>query len=417
MEKDEQSAAYLSSFDPETDENNWEPEDDDFEIRGGNSDNSMEGDSTPAGKIMELPEISDEETKLVDEWWEEYRKMKDTVKEREHLIAFIDRYPRLVDHLELYYEVLFELGGDHFKNGIYEIFVELLLRIRKKYPFTYKKSFQYYDSDLIYWYVAQGRLDEIDPFFDYFREEKKYNGHLEELIQFFHAINRSDILLTSLIGTKYAKHISFITTNNIVQRYIDKPVTDESVQSLMDEFASKVVDYKDYNKENIIKVLLNYTRPFTTWDTQLPQKRSEASEYYSSISMNFARFLYKNTELSFSDAIVISDCIEGYYNRIVNRGNKRPANIFCLDRKTIFNITLKYYDLMFWGYNMVCFIELNALYYFTSYLKTCGNISEKQMNELQKMITNLYQEAYAASENVGPEMLSFKQFPLWRIKG
>jgi len=443
MEKDEQRAEYSSSY--ESDESEWEPEyepvyedrdenweeleDDDFE-EGADEDFESEDETdsdvfeqqeldetfdVAPDEITKLPEISDEETKLVDEWWDEYKKMKNTVKEREHLIAFIDRYPHLVDHLGLHHEVLFELGGDHFENGIYEIFVELLLRIRKEYPVTYKESFEYYDSDLIYWYVAQGRIDEIDPFFDYFREEGCYDDHLNDLIQFFHAINRSDMLLRLLAGTKYTDYISFITANNIIERYIDQPVTDESVQSLLNEFDSEGVDDEGYNKNDMKERLLNFTRPFTIWNTHLPKKRSEASDYYSTISLNFAYFLYKNTELSFISAVEISDYIDNYYQRMLNRKDKRPVDIFCLDRKSIFNNTIRYYDTMFWGCDMVCFIELNALYYYTGYLKTCGNISEEQMNKLQEMITDIYQEAYEASKNAGPEMLSFKQFPLWTL--
>jgi len=437
MEKDEEEAPYSSDYKTEVD--GWEPEDeeefdefeynsDEFEEEGSEEDmdddfdseeefeqdiNDSEIESTLDDETTKLPQISDEEMKLVDDWWDEYKKMNDTEKERKHLIAFIERYPHLVDHLELYHEVLFELGADHFKKGVYEIFVELLLRIRKEYPITYKKSFKYYDSDLIYWFVALGRMDEIDPFFDYFREKDEYDDKLDDLIRFFHAINRPDIVLKSLAGTKYTAAISFITSTNIIQRYIDRPVTDESVQSLFDEL-SPIPDNELNTVETVKEHLLDYTRPFTAWGN-LPQKRSQAFDYYLKINLNFAYFLYKNTELSFSSANVISNFIISYYRRIINN-NKRPNNPFCLDRENITNNTLRYYNTVFWGYDMACLIELNALYYFVDYLKTCGNISEEQQNNLQKMITNLYQEAYKYSKDQGPEMLLFNQFPLWKIK-
>jgi hypothetical protein len=148
------------------------------------------------------PELSDEEMKLVDDWCEKYKKMKDTVKEREHLWSFINLYPHLVDHLELHHKVLFELGNGHFIKGIYDDFVELLLKIRDEYPVTYKKIFKHLDSDLIFWYVAQGRLDEIDRFFDNFRDDGQYNDKLEDLIDFFLVKNREDILMTSFAGSK-----------------------------------------------------------------------------------------------------------------------------------------------------------------------------------------------------------------------
>jgi len=416
LEKDKQITLYSSNNELEEDE--WEPEDEPDDAGWGKSshiqvpeEEDTEFDFDDEDEI-ELPEISDDEVKLLDVWWEEYKKMPDTVKEREHLVAFIDRYPHLVDHLGIYHEVLFEMDAGHFENNIYEIFVELLLRIRKEYPATYKKSFKYFDSDLIYWFTAQGRLDEIDKFFNYFKEEGGYNEKIEDLIEFFHAINRSDILLKLLAGTGYAEHISFIIFSNIMQRYIDKPVTDESIQSWLDEIVLEGVADEEYTKENLKKRLLYYTRPFTPWDNKLPKKRSQTENYFFKICMNFAYFLYKNTGLSLSSARTVADYISNYYERIVYRNNKRPGDIFCLDKKSILENTLKHYDTVYWGYNMPCFIELNALYHFVGYLKTCGNISEERKNELQAMITNVYQEAYKVSKNQGPEMLLFSKFPI-----
>ena len=425
LEKDKEIVLYSSNNEPEEDEwepeeDEWKPEVEEWEPKDELDDEDWEEDShsqapeeeSAFDDETELPKISDDEMKLVDDWWDEYKKMQDTVKEREHLIAFIDRYPHLVDHLELYHEVLFELGGDHFENNIYEIFVELLLRIREEFPVTYKKSYKYYDSDLIYWFTAQGRLDEIDKFFNYFREGGRYNEKIEDLIEFFHATNRSDILLKLLAGTEYAEHISFIISSNIMQRYIDKPVTDESIQSCLDEIVLEGVADEEYTKENMKERLLDYTRPFTPWDNKLPKKRSQTEEYFFKICLNFAYFLYKNTGLSLGSARMVSDYVNNYYRRIIYKNNKRPGDIFCLDKENILENTLRYYNTVLWGYDMSCFIELNALYYFVSYLKTCGNISEEQKNEQQAMITNVYQEAYEVSKSQGPEMLSFSEFPI-----
>ena len=361
----------------------------------------------------ELPKLSDEEMQLVDNWWDKYKKMKDTVKERKHLVAFINQYPHLVDYLELYHEVLFELGSDHLKKGIYDIFVELLLRIRKEYPYTYKKCYKYYDSDLIYWYVAQGRFDEIDTFFNYFREDKKFSEHLEDLMMFFHSINRPDILLKLLAGTMHTDHISFIKINNIIQKYIDRPVTDKLVQLILQEHAPEHVGDDVYNVKIVKENMLNYTRPFVAWDTNLLRKRSQALDYYRKISLNFAYYLYKNTDLSLISAVVNSKNIGNYYYRVVYNNNNLPVDTFCLDEKSILKNSLNYNDSIFWGYEMGCFIELNVLYHFAAYLNVCGNISEEKKKELQEMITNLYQGAFKISKDKGPEMLMYKQFPLW----
>ena len=400
------------------DDDDVDDEDDDEEVveeDDEDEDEDEDDDDVEEEEEEEVQKISNEEMKLVDEWWKKYKKMKDTVEEREHLRSFINLYPHLVDHLELYHEVLFEMGSNHYRRGIYETFVELLLKIRDDYPITYRESFEYYDSYLIFWFTAQRRIDEIGKFFDYFKEDGRYSDKLADLIDFFHAINRSDILLMSFSGSKVFKHISWIISNNIIQKYLYYPVTDESIQSMIDEFEKEGVRDEDDTIESLKELLLDYTRPFTPWSDKLPMKRSQADSYYNKIYKNFAYFLCKKTELSFSSAYTFAITIYEYYNRIVGQEN-RPADTFSLDEKSIINYLIKNYDTTFWGYQMQCFIALNAFYHFVDYLNMCGNISEEQKNSVQEMLTNIYQKAYEISKYQGPEMLLFVKFPLWTIK-
>jgi len=419
-------------YEPEIDE--WEPEDDfegeelevdeDEEVSEeekevqkavdmffGDFSGSETGDET---KTSELPEISDEERKLVDGWWEKYKQMTDSVEEQEHLQSFINLYPHLVDHLELYHEVLFEIGSEHFRKGIYDEFVKLLLKIRDEYPATYQKSFEYYDSDLIYWYAAQERLDEIDKFFDYFLESKEHSDELDDLIDFFLAINRQDIILTSFAGTKHKEYISWIIYNNIIQKYIDYPATDELIQQMMSELEKEGVVEKTDTIENLKELFSDSTRSFTSWG-ELPMKRSEACAFYYKIFLNFKYFLHKKAGLSFSSANVFAITVYDYYCKVIGQ-LKRPADMFYLDEKNIMEYSVKRYNTLFWGYKMKSLIALNAFYWFADYLKICGNISEEQKNSVLEMLANMYQKVYEISKDQGAEMLSFVQFPLWTIK-
>jgi hypothetical protein len=62
-----------------------------------------------------------------------------------------------------------------------------------------------------------------------------------------------------------------------------------------------------------------------------------------------------------------------------------------------------------------CLAQLNAFYCYAAYLELCGNITEKEKLEFQEYITVIYQNYYSKVNNMGPEMLLFKQFPLWKI--
>jgi hypothetical protein len=257
-------------------------------------------------------------------------------------------------------------------------------------------------------------VDEIDKFFEYFKKKGKIHEEFAQLIDFFHAINRSDILLTSFAGTKIKEYISWIISNNIIQKHLDNPMTDETVQSMLDEFAKEGVMDEDDTIEILKELLLDYTRPFMSWGDKLPMKRSQTYRFYKKIVRNFTYFLYKNTELSFCSAIVFSNPVYEYYDRIVGQ-KKRPVDMFCLDEKSIIKFSVKRYDTLLWGYKMQCFMALNAFYWFVEYLVICGNISEEQKNSVQEMLANVYQDVYKVSKDQGPEMLSFVQFPLWTI--
>lgn len=428
MEKEEKNlnAQYKDMFQDSRSvfKDEWEPEDEPFfeteEVYPDDDDDDDDDDNEWLKSLDEesyLPEISEEETKLIDDWWEKYKKLNDTVTEREHLISFIEKYPHLADHLELYHEVLFDMGADHFRQGIYGIFVGLLLRIRKEYPRTYMQSYGFYDFDVICWLVAQGRLEDIGDFFEFFKQDvkKDYYDKIEDLISFFLTINRSDILLTALEHSAYHEDIIQIIVNRIVSGYLDKPVSQESVSSLIDELLSNGVELRSKdNEKNWSEKLLRYVRPFTQWDDNLPMKRSDAMKKYLEITDNFAYFLYQKSGLSFESAEFYSDTIYRYYLNVVSH-KKRPDNLFCLDRETVKDNS--YLNTFGWLDSDIKYIaQLTAFYCYAAYLRTCGNITEEDKLEFREHIKEAYRNFYSTVEKDGPEMLSFNQFPLWDIK-
>jgi len=361
-----------------------------------------------------IPDLSEDE-KLVDDWWDEYIEMKDTEKEREHLIQFIDKYPHLVEKLELHYEVLFELGDNHFDKGIYDTFVTLLLRIRSEFPQVYIKSYGYYDADLIYWYAAQGRIDEISPFFDFFKQKttREFYDNLDNIIHFLNAINRSDILFAELATHPTTnKVIISERINRIVSHYLDQPVTEETVHLLIKELEADGI-YKDQSGDfnYLFNRLRNVNRPFTVWDEKIPKKRSQAMDYYMEITDNFSIFLHKNIGLSFISSEYYANSVYGFYRKMVSE-KQLPKSVFCLDRTT-FDKKFSIRDWLWLDDHVEYLSMINAFYYFADYLKACGNLMEEQKHDFQAYLTETFRDFYCKYENSGPEMLSFKQFPLW----
>ena len=424
-------------------EDEWEPEDDDIfdnfitnvdensdaDKDGGGVDDDEEDSDDDEGIIKktkdqdlhtvfrseELPKLSEEDNKLIKNWWKEFKQLHDTVKEREHLIRFMDTYPHLVVHLHLHWDALFEIGIEHLIKGIYETFVELLLRIRKEFPDSYKKSFRYYDADLIYWYAAQGQIDEIKPFFDWLKQDKKaeFNDNIDSIICFLRAINRSDILLTELASNPNTKRCVIKTRfHHIVSRYLEEPVTEESVGLLMNELASDDIPQSwSGHAKYLSRRLQSYTRPFTVWDDTTPMKRSQTMDTYLDITDNFSSYLHKIKRLSFDSANFYANTIYEYYETTIS-SSKRPKNIFSFDKQS-FETNLLLSNCTYFDFHVEQLAQLNAFYYYASYLKICGNITEEQKQAFQTYITEIYPECLSEIDKSGPEMLSFKQFPFW----
>ena len=409
LEKEEEWDDVLDDYD-ESDEDTDELDDEDvadFDELDEEEDDEDDDDED------ELLEISEEENELINDWWAAFAEMDDTVQEREHLVAFMEQYPHLVDYLDVGDEVLTELGRAHFEKGIYETFVELLLRIRKEYPYTYRESRGSNDFNLICWYIAQGRLDEITPFFDGFKQDQTFesDNKLEETVKVLQATNHSGILPVLLKDSISREFITRTLINNTVSRYLGKPVTDESIRELMDELVSEGVQPEYMGEANDWKEkMLRYTRPFSQWLDDLPGKRSQALVYYRAITDNFARFLYEKTEMSFDSAEYYANSMYRFY-KFATLPRKRPKNVFCMDKEMIDNnLLMSVLDLF--ESPVARLSQLNALYYYADYLETCGNITELQRRELQEYFTEDYWDHYSEVKNSGPEMLLFKQFPL-----
>ena len=458
LEKDEQERSAnmklmqnQNHFEPEVDE--WEPEekneffdedwdsheemfeedesddysDEDFDDESSHPDDDpqeeYESDDDESSDEDELddedsiPELSKEENSLINDWWNEYKMMKGTVTERKHLVAFIEKYPHLVDYMGLEHEVLFEMGAAHFREGIYETFVELLLRIRKEYPVTYGKCYGWHDYDMICWSVAQGRPEDIPPYFYYFQQDntRDYYGKLVDIISFLRATNHSDILLEECKKGRCIKYSKHLIACDVMSRYLDKPVSQESVNSLMDEIILNGIEL-NYPNENEYwrERWLRYIRPFTQWDDNLPAKRTDAMKYYLDIANNFAYFLFQKTGLSFSSAEYYSDTVYQYYQKVVS-DYKRPVDIFCLDKDTFGK---KSFLNTFRGLqsDIDYLAQINALYHYATYLKTCGNITEEKEQEFQKQMVEFHRNYYSRFYDTGPEMLSFSNFPLFEIE-
>ena len=205
QEKNSENSDYDDNF-PESSPVNDEIEyddDDDFDDFEDDLDMDDEGSMSPRDKRrarLILPEISKEEDALIDKWYDKYAELKDADELKVHLDTFMTEYPHLVDHMELYSDVLFRINAAFFSQNRHEEAAALLEKIRREYPMTYEQSHGYYDLDLISYKIATGKKNEIPPLLDYFKANPDEDpNNLFALIDLLKLSNCQEILQDFII--------------------------------------------------------------------------------------------------------------------------------------------------------------------------------------------------------------------------
>ena len=93
-----------------------------------------------------LPSLPAKQQAIVDAWWKDFKplfKKMDLDPMIRRVVGFMEEHPELFVHLELEYEVLFEIGAEAGRRKEWPKFAALLARIRDEHPEMYVRSFSY----------------------------------------------------------------------------------------------------------------------------------------------------------------------------------------------------------------------------------------------------------------------------------
>lgn len=372
----------------------------------------------------EYPEISEEDEKLVDAWWETYGELDDPEKEKMHLEQFMAAHPTLVVSLGLHYEVLFELGAAYLKIGKYAEFIIFLMRIRQEFPDSYLKSAGYYDRDIIIWLISEGRVDEVH----------KYTNLLEAYpIDFLDQVIE---LRNLLLATNNFEHVwqestkaykrmydagdvrsPFTLLNpeawDVFGKYIVNNREEFTVTEFISELSTRLeleLDEEDYSAKFWQAYYNAIIRPFTLWESKVPKKKTQLSKLYQNISVNFVRYIKEKQHLDWPSANYLGDQIFDYLSSFME-DSRIP--------KKLFNFSIKVLDKQLGNlckdYIYIDFIKyvsiLHAIYYFADYLYECGTLSETEKNVVKDNVSELFKEQYPQMKTMYAEALIFSRFP------
>lgn len=374
----------------------------------------------------ELPEISDEDDKLIDDWYEVYLDMKDPTLLMKHLTGFISEHPDLVENAVLHQEVLFELGAGYLKINRYDEFIQFLLEFRSKFYESYLKSFGYYDYDIIVWLVSKGRTDEVPPYLENFKKYPvDFVDKLFELLDFLYATNNSE-LAYPLVSEIYPYVIlsrevvggGSIVTPVIINHYsqvLHPGFTDEEIAQLVENLKSVKVGLLDeYFDADFWKALFNdILMPFAKWDAPIPRKKAAFHKLHHKILNNYTRFLKEKTGISWVTANFFTEKLAEYFHKWIENSEKPHKVLFDFSENTMDKTIAELIAKMMWIDFTQYVGHFNAIYYFADYMYVCGNIDETERDKIQTDCTRLYNKPLESLNRQYFETKAFKQFPLW----
>ncbi|MDR4496399.1 MAG: SEC-C domain-containing protein [Candidatus Scalindua sp.] len=373
------------------------------------------------------PDISPDEQKIVDEWWNKfenvYTKNFDVLKCIDLIKDFVINHPNLVPNLYLHEEAIFEIEGHSLKSGNYDDFIGFLKWYRDNAFRAYILSGTYYDLSLITYQLVNGGDEDITKYFSIYRE---YPGHdpdnLMRFVDLFRATNNQELLIELLKDIYPYVYYSpgIIGAEDFVQpvlkntfcKYFKKDYTDHDINSLVNsikEFADKFPAMRIcMNREYWVHLLEDMYK-------RVPEKkelknRKEAEDYFSHIRNHFEVFLHDTRGKQWITAEYYSVLILEYlFKQLEN--NKIGKKPFQLNKDRVDNyLATQFRDII--GIREIpglAFIQ--SMFYFNEYLGETGLISSECRDSNESVCKDLFEIVYRICLKSNYSAKLFEKFP------
>jgi hypothetical protein len=375
----------------------------------------------------EYPSLPEPDQRLVDEWWNVYRKI-DTIEEiRPHLDNFLNNHPHLVENLGLEHEVLFELGADYRRGNLTDEYIRFLLDFRKRFPVVYAKIAAYLDADVIGWLISQQRAGEIGDYLDYFIGDPVTNvDQLHSVIDLLLATDNTSELIPLIMQVVEVladsddviqdDKIAHILLIDKLSSNIKENTTTQDIHTFISAAQKSLPDFMnrdEYLAEIWFLKMQAITRPFVSWGDVKNLEQQELRKLYANATMNFLRYLREMHNTSWMCALYYADLVSDLMQEYLSGKNKV---------KHIFRLSMSEMDALMsrMSADIGPYIDcaklmslLNGLYYFAAYLHHCGDLSDENTNTMQAQCKEFFKKFYPPLAKDYAEAACFARFPLF----
>lgn len=417
---------YIQEYDEDDD---WLSDEDEsfFDDMENSGDDSFFEDESSEEDMDEddLPELSEEETDIIDTWHEDYFKLEDVDEKIESINTFMDAYPLLVDGLELHMDILFELGSDLVKLNRHGDYIKLLLRFRKEFPESYEQSHGYYDHDIICYLIMTDRMEDIDTYLNYYKDGNGYRpDHMHSVLDM--------ILLTGDHGifTEFANNVlNYIDEIYGNEIFLSNPLVfanaipflkpditkSEAEQLVMILNDKKIIDCDlcDTPVESVENQIKNLFVKSKKWEISSCKSSDDIERIYLELSGNFMGYLHKQKELTWSVAFFLRKNLMRYLMNSIPAG-KRPKELAVLTKNRIDTTMVRSCKDVLWINSPCSFGMLNGLWYFADYMRDTGINGDERTNRIQGWVKDLYDQLWEMEGLQSFESKLFETFPMKR---
>ena len=374
-----------------------------------------------------IEELNEEENKIVNDWWKEYKEMDDLLIISEHIETFMQQHPKLLIYLELEHDVLFELGNGYLEIEKFDVFIKFLFKLKKEFPDVYEKNIGYFNKDIIIWLISKDKISETEQYLNELAENPiKPIDQIFEITDILLATNNISILIPFLKKIYKIICLSPKLMNGykilrgyipyILSKYLKLNYTQDDFSAIVKEIENLDLELEEifytteHWKNKFNKIFVEYTK----WTTIVPKNTDDLVETYYAITENYSKYLQETLNISWTSAIYYSEMIYQYFIAIIMNNEINPKKMFDFSNKTLNKIGVEIASKMgMWIDFTKLNILLNSVFFFANYLVACGNINQTEKQGIQNNCKKIFTEIYPDLKKQNSEALIFSKFPFY----
>jgi len=361
----------------------------------------------------DLPDLPVEQQALVDAWWKDFKPLfrkRDVDEMIRRVVGFMEEHPELFVHLELEYEVLFEIGAEAGRRKEWSKYAALLARIREEHPEMYVRSFSYYDYDLLIERLVEGKFEAIRQLFNFFhRYPDSEPDNADRVAELLAWTGRQEDLFAFVkpLGWFMLRWVVFVEYVPLLDARGDP---DEAASTFV-EAVNRLDIPRDpaFDMETIRREFRFCQEPLDVWDLSTRGTDQDVTRFYHDVRWSYCGFLHDIKGFPWARADFLAERLEDYWSD--RPTGKKPKDTFRLSEGGLDKHIAKTCRVFFYvnGVRAVSLIE--AVWHFVDYLSMHSRVEGEKANSIRAMCRRLFNRTLRVVDSTDPVPRLMSEFP------